>query len=203
MYKLVYNNFTTIKNKKKHFHFWSLAITFLQKCSLLKWTYATALSVSWYLIYPSLTFLTAACCPKRDFYTHTHTHTLPFLKNSNRLLYCMLKIARHLYSVLKKACQIADPKKVAKRQQKCSKKGGEKSLFLNLSCCCLETGLKLILFMNTIAKVINHFSLQICKLKFPAKLKWLTHMRRSHDKRSDDDTLTPFLCDSCPKFFSV
>ena len=49
----------------------------------------------------------------------------------------------------------------------------------------------------------NWFSLQICKLKFPAKLKWLTHMRRSHDKRSDDDTLTPFLCDSCPKFFTV
>jgi len=33
-------------------------------------------------------FLTAACCPKRDFYTHT---PLPPLKNGNRLLYNILK----------------------------------------------------------------------------------------------------------------
>jgi len=36
-------------------------------------------------------FLTAACCPRWDFYTdtdtHTHTHTPPH-KNGNRLLYC-------------------------------------------------------------------------------------------------------------------
>jgi len=34
--------------------------------------------------------LTAACCPKIDFYTHTPPH--PNLKNSNRLLYCTSKI---------------------------------------------------------------------------------------------------------------
>jgi len=48
--------------------------------------------------------LTAACCPKRDFYTNTHT-PLPTPhppKNGKRLLYCILKIARLLYCVLKK-----------------------------------------------------------------------------------------------------
>ncbi len=61
-----------------------------------------------------------------------HPHTP--LKNGTRLLYCILKIARHLYWVLKKA----GPKKVGKtaekRQKKdrkkdtkkCSKKGGKK-----------------------------------------------------------------------------
>jgi len=38
-------------------------------------------------------------------------------------------------------------KKAAKRRQKSSKKDGTKSLFLNLSCCCLETGLKLVLLL--------------------------------------------------------
>lgn len=47
--------------------------------------------------------------------------------------------------------------------------------------------------------------LQICNLKFSGKLKWLTHMRRSHDKRSDDSTLTPFFCDAdaCQKAFAA
>jgi len=37
-----------------------------------------------------------------------------------------------------------------KSRQKGGKKGQQKSLFLNLSCCCLETGLKpvLLLFKN-------------------------------------------------------
>jgi len=39
-------------------------------------------------------------------------------------------------------------KKWQKRQQKFGKKGGEKSLFLNLSCCCLETGLKPVLLFK-------------------------------------------------------
>jgi len=44
-----------------------------------------------------------------------------------------------LYWILKKAGQKAGP-------ANCWQKGGNKSLFLNLSCCCLETGLKPILF---------------------------------------------------------
>jgi len=71
--------------------------------------------------------LRAACCPKRDFYTHTPPRAHP-PKNGNRLLYCILKIARLLYCILKKAAK------------KAARKVG-KSLFLNLSCCCLETGL--------------------------------------------------------------
>jgi len=71
-------------------------------------------------------------------------------------LYCILKIAHHLYCVLKKAPK-SRPKKVGKKDnkkggkkdnKKGSKKGGkrwEKTLFLNLSCCCLEIGLKLCL----------------------------------------------------------
>ena len=39
-----------------------------------------------------------------------------------------------------------------------------------------------------IFRFVNNFNthnfFQICKLKFPGKLKWLTHMRRSHDKKS-------------------
>jgi len=62
-------------------------------------------------------------------------------KNGKRLLYCILKIARLLYWVLKKACQKAGPKRLHKRRQE----RWEKSLFLNLSCCCLETSLKPIL----------------------------------------------------------
>jgi len=40
------------------------------------------------------------------------------------------------------------PKKLTKRLQKSGKKGGKKSLFLILSCCCLETGLKPVLFFH-------------------------------------------------------
>jgi len=56
---------------------------------------------------------------------------------------CTLKIARLLYCVLKKACQ----KACQKRRQKGGKKAA-KSLFLNLSCCCLETSLKPFLFFK-------------------------------------------------------
>jgi len=51
---------------------------------------------------------TAACCPKRLLHTPS-----PPLKNDNRLLYRILKIARLLYWVPK-----SSPKKAAKRQQK-------------------------------------------------------------------------------------
>jgi len=76
--------------------------------------------------------LTGACCPKRDFYTHTH----PSPKNSNRLLCCILKIARLLYCVLKKSTPKSRPKKVSQKNWpikvgpksgiKGGKKGGEK-----------------------------------------------------------------------------
>jgi len=86
--------------------------------------------------------------------TSTHTPLPTPLKNGTRLLYCILKIARHLYCVLKKAGQ----KKSEKRQKKDSKKGCniggkkmwqercENSLFPSRSCCCLETSLKPVLF---------------------------------------------------------
>jgi len=95
-------------------------------------------------------FLTAACCPKRDFYTHTHPSPS---KNSNRLLYCILKIARLLYCAPKKKQSQKSRQKVSKKLEKKLEKGGKKgskkvgkSLFLSLSCCCLETGLKPVLF---------------------------------------------------------
>ncbi len=58
---------------------------------------------------------------KKGFYTPP-----PHLpKTCNRLLYCILKIARHLYCVLKKALK-SRPKKVAKRQQKRREKRQQK-----------------------------------------------------------------------------
>jgi len=36
---------------------------------------------------------------------------------------------------------------VEKRDQKRRQERQQKSLFMNLSCCCLETGLKLVLFL--------------------------------------------------------
>ncbi len=78
-------------------------------------------------------FDSTACCPKRDFYTHTpfppptpkkrqQTFVLHTQKNS-------ASFVLHTQKRGKKGCK------------KCGKKGGKKSLFLNLSCCCLETGL--------------------------------------------------------------
>jgi len=88
-------------------------------------------------------FLTAACCLKRDFCTHPPHPP----KNGNRLLYFILKIARLLYCVLKKARQKVGQKKSAKKSAKNSGKKGSTNAarkvgkkFLNLSCCCLETG---------------------------------------------------------------
>jgi hypothetical protein len=83
-------------------------------------------------------FLTAACCPKRGFYTPLPT---PHPKKGKRLLYNILKIARLLYCILKKACQKkagrkkpaekSRPKKATKKaakkgSKKCGKKGGKK-----------------------------------------------------------------------------
>jgi len=119
-------------------------------------------------------FLTAASCPKKDFYTPPHT-----LKTCNILLYCILKIARHLYCILKKALKSRPKKlkksrkKVGKRRQKDNKKAAkrhqkrrhkkqqerqQKCLFLNLSCCCLETGLKPVLFylVNIILEIVGY-----------------------------------------------
>jgi len=74
---------------------------------------------------------------KKDFYTP------PPPKICNRLLYCILKIAQLLYCLLKKAGQKAGQKKSAKSWQKRQ----QKFLFLNLYCCCLETGLKPVLLI--------------------------------------------------------
>jgi len=50
----------------------------------------------------NILFFTAACCPRRDFYTHT----LPLPpRNCNRLLYSILKKTCHLYCILKKSTQ--------------------------------------------------------------------------------------------------
>ncbi len=86
-------------------------------------------------------FLTAAFCPKRDFYKHSPPHPP---KIGNRLLYCILKIACLLYCVLEKALQKAGPKQSAKRRQKRQQERWEKEL--SLSWCCLETDLKPVLF---------------------------------------------------------
>jgi len=50
-------------------------------------------------------------------------------------------------SWLKKVGKKSQQKSGNKRQQKMRQERWEKSLFLNLSCCCLETGLKPGLFM--------------------------------------------------------
>jgi len=104
-------------------------------------------------------FLTAASCPKKDFYTPL---TLPKKTTYNRLLYCILKIAHHLYCVLKKVLKSSPKdvgKKVAKKTTiKVAKKAAKKSLFLNLSCCCHETGLKLVLlfyFLTLLLSIIS------------------------------------------------
>jgi len=47
-----------------------------------------------------------------------------------------------------KVSQKAGPKKSAKKAAKKEEERHHKSLFLNLSCCCLETGLKPVLFFN-------------------------------------------------------
>jgi len=91
-----------------------------------------------------------------------------------RLLYCISKKA-HQKAGQKKSAKISRPKKIGqkkvvgqknlqqksqpkkvgqkkqqkrrqKRKQKRRQERWEKSLFLNLSCCCLETGLKQVLF---------------------------------------------------------
>jgi len=56
----------------------------------------------------------------------------------------------------KKVGQKSQQKSGNKRQQKIRQERLEKSLFLNLSCCCLETGLKPILFNK---RILHSFSL--------------------------------------------
>ncbi len=92
-------------------------------------------------------FLTAESCPKKDFYTPPPPPTTHHPKTCNRLLHCILKIARNLYWILKKACQKSVGKSWQKRRQKRWQERQRKSLFLNLSCCCLETGLKPVLLL--------------------------------------------------------
>jgi len=62
----------------------------------------------------------------RKTFIHTHpphTRCTPHpQKTCNRLLYCILKIARLLYCILKKVCQKAGPEKSAKRWQVGGKK---------------------------------------------------------------------------------
>jgi len=72
--------------------------------------------------------LTAACCPKRDFYTHTPS---PPKKRQQTFVLHAQKIARLLYCLLNKARQKSRPKKSGenggkKVGKKCCKKGGEK-----------------------------------------------------------------------------
>jgi len=76
--------------------------------------------------------LTAASCPKKDFYTPP-----PRPK----------KAAKSWQKGSKKGGKKGGQKGVKKRLgcKKGSKKRQQKSLFLNLSCCCLETGLKTVL----------------------------------------------------------
>jgi len=112
-------------------------------------------------------FFTATSSPKKDFYTP------PPPKNVQQTLYCRLKIARLLYCILKKAPKSRHKKvgkkaekKAAKRRQKRSAKKAarkaEKSLFLNLSCWCLETCLKPILFLHEI--VLHSFTIWSCNI---------------------------------------
>ncbi len=68
-------------------------------------------------------FLTAASCPKKDFYTPPPP---PPKKTCNRLLFCILKIARLLYCILKKVRQKAGPKRRQKRRQISNRKVAKK-----------------------------------------------------------------------------
>ncbi len=76
--------------------------------------------------WPKITkvFLTAASCPNKDFYTPP-----PQIKKNlcNRLLYCILKIARHLYCILKKVLK-SRPKKVGKKLEKRQQKRWQKGI---------------------------------------------------------------------------
>jgi len=59
----------------------------------------------------------------------------------------------------------AEKSRLKKGSEHCGKKGGEKSLFLNLSCCCLETGLKPVLFSLRFKRTQNYMDLlQVKKL---------------------------------------
>jgi len=80
-------------------------------------------------------FLTAASCPKKDFYT-------PELHTQYSASFVL-----HTQKSTPKSRPKKVGKKVAKKVARKRQERWQKSLFLNLSCCCLETGLKPFLFM--------------------------------------------------------
>jgi len=94
--------------------------------------YIDIANLDWLLVllfkFTSKQFLTAACCPRRDSYTHT---PLPPIENA-RLLYCILKKTRHLYCVLKQTFVLHTQKSTSfvlrtqKSTLKVGKKGGKK-----------------------------------------------------------------------------
>ena len=106
-----------------------------------------------------MTFLTAASCPKKDFYApppqknvqqtfilHTQNSTsfvLRTQKSAKKQAQKSQQKRRQKGSkkAAKKTTKKAS-KKVAKRWQKRHQERQQKFLFLNMSCCCLETGLK-------------------------------------------------------------
>jgi len=65
-------------------------------------------------------FLTAACCPKRDFYTHTHTHP-PQKQQQTFVLHTQNSVSFVLRT------QKSRPKSRPKSQQKGGKKAAKKS----------------------------------------------------------------------------
>ncbi len=99
--------------------------------------------------------MTAACCPKRDFYPPSKNTPKSKPKKSQP------KKNRH--------------KKVGpKKQQKMRLERWERSLFLNFSCFCLETGLKPVLFLllaNADLRYRNHWNLFCTKTKISLKTK--------------------------------
>jgi len=101
--------------------------------------------------------LTAASCPKKDFYTSPppkkkKVQQTFVLHTQNSACF----VLRTQKSAPKKQAQKSWQKRLQKGckkggkkgSKKSGKKGGKKSLFLNLSCCCLETSLKPVLFFS-------------------------------------------------------
>jgi len=78
--------------------------------------------------------------------TSTHTHTLPPPKKQQQTF--ALHTQNSTSFVLRSAYSKKRTKKQAKKSwQKVRQERWEKSLFLNLSCCCRETGLKPVMFL--------------------------------------------------------
>jgi len=67
-------------------------------------------------------------------------------------------------------CTVYSKKRAKKQAQKRRQKWWQKSLFLNLSCCCLETGLKPVLFIPTkISSFIETWKIDMSREKRPTK----------------------------------